>query len=101
MGGRGVGASSRNPGASFAKPQSSPGHPTLILRLDDALAVALPRVPPSGRPEGNKAQMLRCFQFSRVWSDVSFVIELSLLMVCFYSCVFENDVFLIYKVAFR
>ena len=32
----GVGASSRNPGASFAKPQSSPGHPTPVLSVDDA-----------------------------------------------------------------
>jgi hypothetical protein len=33
----GVGASSRNPGASFAKPQSSPGHPTPKFRTDKAL----------------------------------------------------------------
>ena len=39
----GVGASSRNPGASFAKPQSSPGHPTPILSVDDALEVPASR----------------------------------------------------------
>ena len=38
----GVGASSRNPGASFAKPQSSPGHPTPILSVDDALGTYVP-----------------------------------------------------------